>query len=64
MFGFKSGRRSKEIAREKAYWNDIGVRHLANLEAEKGPHGDQPPLPSKKKPGFGKRTTQECAETL
>ena len=30
MFGFKTAKRSKELAREKAYWDGIGDRHLAN----------------------------------
>jgi hypothetical protein len=63
MFGLKNSRRSRELAREKAYWEDVGVRHLANLEAERNPQGNQP-APSRKKPGFGKRTMQALAETF
>jgi hypothetical protein len=64
MFGFKTAKRSKELAREKAYWDGIGDRHLANLEAERGPQVSQPLLPSRKKAGFGKRTTQRLAATF
>ena len=64
MFGFKSAKRSKELARERAYWDDIGVRHAANMEAERGPQVSQPSAPSRKKAGFGRRTMQEAAATV
>lgn len=64
MFGFKTAKRSKELAREEAYWNGIGHRHLANLQAERGPRVSQPLLPSRKKAGFGKRTVQQLAATF
>jgi hypothetical protein len=55
MFGFRS-ERSAKLAREKAYNEQIFIRHNANMKAEKAvpPQSDQPP--SRKKAGFGKRT--------